>query len=139
MASGAFEAQLVTLLPKMRIWAIAMTRNRAAAEDLVQDTAAKALLACEAFEPVSGGVNPRLNGASRSARGGRQRSGDRIVVRLCDEGAVVLAAVQDASRRQGGGLKAILDCCCARQHARAQVGTAGWPSLIEQQDCRCGR
>jgi RNA polymerase sigma-70 factor (ECF subfamily) len=51
MASGAFEAQLVALLPKMRTWAIAMTRNRAAAEDLVQDTAAKALLACEAFEP----------------------------------------------------------------------------------------
>jgi RNA polymerase sigma-70 factor (ECF subfamily) len=35
----------------MRIWAIAMTRNRAAAEDLVQDTAAKALLACDAFMP----------------------------------------------------------------------------------------
>src|SRR6202789_2593794 len=96
--------------------------------------AGRALAAEGAFAQrtsVSGGVNPRLNGASRSARGGRQRSGDRIVIRLYDEGAVVLAAVQDASRRQGGGLKAILDCCCARQHARAQVGTAGWPSLIE--------
>jgi RNA polymerase sigma-70 factor (ECF subfamily) len=51
MASGAFQAQLVTLLPKMRAWAIAMTRNRVAAEDLVQDTAAKALLACDAFAP----------------------------------------------------------------------------------------
>jgi RNA polymerase sigma-70 factor (ECF subfamily) len=35
----------------MRAWAIAMTRNRVAAEDLVQDTAAKALLACDAFQP----------------------------------------------------------------------------------------
>jgi RNA polymerase sigma-70 factor, ECF subfamily len=51
MASRAFEAQLVTLLPKMRIWALAMTRNHCAAEDLVQDTAAKALLACNAFAP----------------------------------------------------------------------------------------
>jgi RNA polymerase sigma-70 factor (ECF subfamily) len=51
MASGAFQAQLVTLLPKMRAWAIAMTRNRVAAEDLAQDTAAKALLACDAFAP----------------------------------------------------------------------------------------
>jgi RNA polymerase sigma-70 factor, ECF subfamily len=51
MASGAFKAQLVTLLPKMQVWAIAMTRNRSTADDLVQDTAAKALLAWHAFTP----------------------------------------------------------------------------------------
>jgi hypothetical protein len=32
--------------------------------------------------------------------------GSRIVVRLCDENAVVLAAVQDAARRLGDALRA---------------------------------
>ena len=77
---------------------------------------------------VSGGVDTRLDDASRSAPGGRQRLGGRIVVRLCDEDAVVLAAVQDAARRLRRCPAGILDCRCARQRGGAQVGTAGWPS-----------
>jgi RNA polymerase sigma-70 factor (ECF subfamily) len=34
-----FHEQLIRFLPKMRIWALALTRNRAAAEDLMQDVA----------------------------------------------------------------------------------------------------
>jgi RNA polymerase sigma-70 factor (ECF subfamily) len=44
-----FQDQLIAFLPKMRIWAMALTRNRAAAEDLVQDVAMKALAASESF------------------------------------------------------------------------------------------
>jgi RNA polymerase sigma-70 factor (ECF subfamily) len=51
MASHDFEAQLITLLPKMRGWALALTRNRFAADDLTQETAAKALAACNSFLP----------------------------------------------------------------------------------------
>ena len=51
-----------------------------------------------------------------------------LVVRLCDENAVVLAAVQDAARRLRRCPAGILDRRCARQRGRAQVGTAGWPS-----------
>ncbi len=40
-----FQEQLIEFLPKMRIWALALTRNRAAAEDLAQDVATKALVA----------------------------------------------------------------------------------------------
>src|SRR5579875_2037247 len=46
-----FHDQLIARLPQMRIWALALTRHRAAAEDLVQDTATKALLAKDRFIP----------------------------------------------------------------------------------------
>jgi RNA polymerase sigma-70 factor, ECF subfamily len=46
-----FEEQLVSYLPRMRIWALAMTRNGTAADDLTQDVAAKALAASSSFEP----------------------------------------------------------------------------------------
>src|SRR4051794_24172424 len=49
--SREFQDQLTTFLPKMRVWAMALTRNRAAAEDLVQDVAMKALAASESFVP----------------------------------------------------------------------------------------
>jgi RNA polymerase sigma-70 factor (ECF subfamily) len=44
-----FEAQLVILLPKMKVWALALTHNRSAADDLVQETAVNALRACDSF------------------------------------------------------------------------------------------
>jgi RNA polymerase sigma-70 factor (ECF subfamily) len=46
-----FQEQLIEFLPKMRIWALALTRNRAAAEDLTQDVATKALVARDCFIP----------------------------------------------------------------------------------------
>ncbi|HET7879267.1 MAG TPA: sigma-70 family RNA polymerase sigma factor [Acetobacteraceae bacterium] len=46
-----FHDELIKFLPKMRIWALALTRNRAAAEDLTQDVAAKALVAKDCFTP----------------------------------------------------------------------------------------
>jgi RNA polymerase sigma-70 factor, ECF subfamily len=46
-----FQEQLISFLPKMRIWALALTRNRAAAEDLTQDVATKALVARDCFIP----------------------------------------------------------------------------------------
>src|SRR3954466_4095281 len=39
-------------LPKMRVWALALTRNATAADDLVQDVALKTLIASDSF--VSG-------------------------------------------------------------------------------------
>ena len=47
---GEFEAQLTNLLPRMRIWALALTKNRSAADDLVQDVATKALVKQTSFE-----------------------------------------------------------------------------------------
>ena len=47
--SCEFPDQLTAFLPKMRVWAMALTRNRAAAEDLVQDVAIKALAASVSF------------------------------------------------------------------------------------------
>ncbi len=46
-----FNDQLISFLPKMRVWALALTRNRAAADDLTQDVATKALLAQDCFMP----------------------------------------------------------------------------------------
>jgi len=46
-----FQDQLIAFLPKMRVWALALTRNRAAAEDLMQDVATKALVARDGFIP----------------------------------------------------------------------------------------
>lgn len=49
--NGEFHSQLVALVPKLRIQALALTRNRAAAEDLVQDAVANALAAQDSFTP----------------------------------------------------------------------------------------
>lgn len=49
--SQDFQEQLISFLPKMRIWALALTRNRAAADDLTQDVATKALVAKDCFIP----------------------------------------------------------------------------------------
>ena len=43
MALQEFEANLVAILPKMRVWAAGLTRNRFAADDLIQETAMKTL------------------------------------------------------------------------------------------------
>jgi RNA polymerase sigma-70 factor (ECF subfamily) len=50
-ATHDFHGQLIALLPKLRIQALALTRNRAAAEDLVQDSVANALAAQDSFTP----------------------------------------------------------------------------------------
>jgi RNA polymerase sigma-70 factor, ECF subfamily len=49
--SASFHADLVAVLPKLRIQALALTRNRAAADDLVQDAAMNALAAQDSFMP----------------------------------------------------------------------------------------
>jgi RNA polymerase sigma-70 factor, ECF subfamily len=49
--SREFQDRLTGFLPKMRIWALGLTHNRAAAEDLVQDVAMKTLLASDSFAP----------------------------------------------------------------------------------------
>lgn len=51
MASTGFHDQIVGILPKLRVQALALTRNRAAAEDLVQDAVCNALSAHESFIP----------------------------------------------------------------------------------------
>jgi RNA polymerase sigma-70 factor (ECF subfamily) len=46
-----FRDQLIQFLPRMRVWALALTRNRAAADDLTQDVATKVLVAQDCFTP----------------------------------------------------------------------------------------
>lgn len=46
-----FHDQLIAILPKLRVQALALTRNRAAAEDLVQDFVCNALSAQTSFIP----------------------------------------------------------------------------------------
>ena len=46
-----FHNQVIAILPKLRIQALALTRNRSSAEDLVQDAVCNALSAQESFIP----------------------------------------------------------------------------------------
>ena len=50
-ASPEFQDQLTDFLPKMRVWALALTRNSTVAEDLVQEVAMKVLTASDSFIP----------------------------------------------------------------------------------------
>jgi RNA polymerase sigma-70 factor (ECF subfamily) len=52
MAAG-FHDQVIAILPKLRVQALALARNRAAAEDLVQDTVCNAISAQNSFIPGS--------------------------------------------------------------------------------------
>ncbi len=49
--SDNFDHQLIALLPRLRIQALALTRNPSAASDLVQDAVTNALAARGSFEP----------------------------------------------------------------------------------------
>lgn len=49
--ANSFHDQVITILPKLRVQALALTRNRAAAEDLVQDAVCNALSAQNSFIP----------------------------------------------------------------------------------------
>jgi RNA polymerase sigma-70 factor (ECF subfamily) len=51
MSADVFHEQVVAILPKLRVQALALTRNRAAAEDLVQDAVCNALTAKQSFIP----------------------------------------------------------------------------------------
>ena len=50
-ASATFHDQVIAILPKLRIQALALTRNRSSAEDLVQDAVCNALSAANSFIP----------------------------------------------------------------------------------------
>lgn len=45
-----FHDQMIAILPKLRVQALALSRNRSAADDLVQEAVAKALAARDSFE-----------------------------------------------------------------------------------------
>ncbi len=46
-----FHEQLKTILPRLRVYALSLTRDRDAADDLVHDTVVKALVGRHSFEP----------------------------------------------------------------------------------------
>jgi hypothetical protein len=46
-----FHEQLKTILPRLRIYALSLTRDRDAADDLVHDTVIKALTGRHSFQP----------------------------------------------------------------------------------------
>ncbi|HEX2944022.1 MAG TPA: sigma-70 family RNA polymerase sigma factor [Rhodopila sp.] len=48
-ATLEFQNQLISLLPRMRGWALALTRNAAAADDLVQEAVVRALARHDSF------------------------------------------------------------------------------------------
>lgn len=47
--TASFHDQVIAILPKLRVQALALTRNRSVAEDLVQDTVCNALAAQDSF------------------------------------------------------------------------------------------
>ena len=51
MTTTSFHHQIIAIMPKLRVQALALTRNRAGAEDLVQDAVCNALSAQESFIP----------------------------------------------------------------------------------------
>jgi RNA polymerase sigma-70 factor (ECF subfamily) len=51
MSADGFHDQVIAILPKLRVQALALTRHRASAEDLVQDAVCNALSAQDSFIP----------------------------------------------------------------------------------------
>ena len=51
VSDAIFHDQVIAILPKLRVQALALTRNRAGAEDLVQDAVCNALSAQDSFIP----------------------------------------------------------------------------------------
>ena len=51
MMTGDFHVDLKTLLPRLRIYALSLTRDRDSADDLVQETVVKSLVGRQSFRP----------------------------------------------------------------------------------------
>jgi len=51
VSGDAFERELISLIPQLRAFSRVLCRNRPAADDIVQDTLAKALRSRECYEP----------------------------------------------------------------------------------------
>ncbi|OFX05260.1 MAG: hypothetical protein A3D94_03350 [Alphaproteobacteria bacterium RIFCSPHIGHO2_12_FULL_66_14] len=51
MMTGDFHADLKTLLPRLRVYALSLTRDRDRADDLVQETVVKSLAGRHSFRP----------------------------------------------------------------------------------------
>lgn len=49
--TGDFHKELLATLPRLRVYALSLTHNRDAADDLLQETVAKALRARHSFQP----------------------------------------------------------------------------------------
>ena len=49
--TGDFHVDLKTLLPRLRVYALSLTRNRDSADDLVQNTIVKSLAGRQSFRP----------------------------------------------------------------------------------------
>src|SRR5476649_1202034 len=47
-----FHEQLKTILPRLRVYALSLTRDRDSADDLVHDTVVKALTGRKSFQPA---------------------------------------------------------------------------------------
>ena len=56
--SGDFHEQLKTILPRLRIYALSLTRDRDQADDLVHDTVIKALTGRNSFQRIHFGPAP---------------------------------------------------------------------------------
>jgi RNA polymerase sigma-70 factor (ECF subfamily) len=97
-----FTGELVALMPRMRAWALAMTHNRSAAEDLSQEVAAKALNARAQFTPGTNFpawirrimVNTSISGLR--ARRDATDAVPEIVVQACGEHHVALKELDHA-------------------------------------------
>jgi RNA polymerase sigma-70 factor (ECF subfamily) len=107
MASREFHDQLTKFLPKMRIWALGLTRSAAAADDLVQDVALKTLVANETF--ISGTnfsawvhrimVNHFISGGRRARETGDIEQVPEIAVAASQQDSTDLREVSRAFRR----------------------------------------
>ena len=49
--TAVFHEQLISMLPRLRVYALALTRDRNGADDLVQNTTVKALIGQKSFVP----------------------------------------------------------------------------------------
>ena len=77
-----FHEQLKTVLPRLRIYALSLTRDRDAADDLVHDTVVKALTGRHSFQPGTNLAACMHLAQSMQAHG---ETGS-IITLLCDRG-----------------------------------------------------
>ena len=103
MTAALFHDQIIGILPKLRVQALALTRNRAAAEDLVQEALVMVVVHGMSYEALAESTGCAVGTAkSRVFRARRQleswmlgekpeRAPRRVAREMADEGVVFAA------------------------------------------------
>jgi RNA polymerase sigma-70 factor (ECF subfamily) len=136
--SEAFRTEMLKVMPRLLAFARVLTRNREAAEDLLQDTIVRALRAHSSFEPGSNMLawlctilrNQHISGL-------RRRKHEAMPIDELHDGAASVGPSQYDSVEMSELRRALLKLSTEHREVLVMVGAAGLSYAEAAEICGC--